>query len=860
MDQEGQTQQTPDVQNKAVAWLGITGSSLLILSATIFVWSNWNSFPNAVKIGIIAAVAIGCFLISRLLAKPLPVMSSVFQHLSIFLVPLVLLSFNMEGFFQWRYFLIFEGFFCVAFFYLMSRVTGSKVLQIASVLSTAMIALGLSSLEDTTLGSVPAAVYIIPMIIGLTFIPKLKNATLILIIAVGLSPIMVIFAPSMTAGEGVVEGFGLAGDLRWYYPFITALGLLVAIIFTARVNRNSAILNLIPLAIVPSLILTIGDESLTAGDLIIIFPLLLLVLQIILLMLKADEVLIDYYNKVNEKFSIFLMTIETYIVLFIAAAYAIFLIDHSDDASAFFDKKQGIAILLVLSTSIISYINSRSLYREMTISLLGMFGVSALLDYTTIVENTHRETRMIICASVVGLLALAFKKNYLACVLAPLGLVAIYTAGSTHTYFGERIAAQVIFITAVLLGLFLNKNKNQTLLWLTSSTLGVWLLVFAINSIPELLPRDTTNLYVYKIGFVFIFGLVLTHLFDLLTIGKEYVLTMNSEAQYLRPARVLLATAFISTWYLSTGPNRSANITLAVIAILVAWAGSWLRRESLPLCLVAPTFVAGVYSLGYQLNIDNSYFPLVFTGLAGIWLLVANFRSYLTIGCLVNGAYCLLVATFDAAFTEGTDGVLKIGQVIAMAGLILMILGFTRKVGELVPTGSTTLVIGIWIMISTYESITVDMLAGPAAFGLVIFGMYARNLFVFDDEEKARSTRPSSWVAYSAPILIYGVAAFYESINTGERIHSLIAGIACVIAITVGAWRKLIAPLFLGTVFLILFIAREVLYVASGIPIWAWIGIGALVLIAVAVLLERSQSKSAAGRKKISAVVSDTFE
>ena len=46
-----------NVQSKAVAWLGVTGSTLLMLSATIFVWSGWNDFPNAAKFGVIAMIA-----------------------------------------------------------------------------------------------------------------------------------------------------------------------------------------------------------------------------------------------------------------------------------------------------------------------------------------------------------------------------------------------------------------------------------------------------------------------------------------------------------------------------------------------------------------------------------------------------------------------------------------------------------------------------------------------------------------------------------------------------------------------------------------------------------------------------------
>ena len=273
-------------------------------------------------------------------------MSKVIIHLSIFLVPIVLLSFNMEGIFEWRHFLIFEGVFCIIFFHLMSRVYESKVLIPACVLSTTMIALGLSSLESTKLGDVPAPVFMIPLIVVLAFIPKLSKATLLLIIVVGLSPIFAIFGASLNTGRGVIEGFGLSGDLRWYYPLAVAVGLLVSVTVSARVSKRPEILNLIPLAIAPNLLLTINDDSITTADLVIIVPLILLVVQVFLLLIKNDEFLSQYYKKVNTGFSIFLTTIEAYLGVFIAIAYVLFLADHSTDSDAFFTHKQGIGILL----------------------------------------------------------------------------------------------------------------------------------------------------------------------------------------------------------------------------------------------------------------------------------------------------------------------------------------------------------------------------------------------------------------------------------------------------------------------------------------------------------------------------------
>lgn len=75
------SQSLNNAQSKSVAWLGVIGSLLLVLGATIFAWSSWNKVNNGIKVGLIAVICIFCYGASQYLAKKLPVMEKCFYAL-----------------------------------------------------------------------------------------------------------------------------------------------------------------------------------------------------------------------------------------------------------------------------------------------------------------------------------------------------------------------------------------------------------------------------------------------------------------------------------------------------------------------------------------------------------------------------------------------------------------------------------------------------------------------------------------------------------------------------------------------------------------------------------------------------------
>jgi hypothetical protein len=704
----------------------------------------------------------------------------------------------------------------------------------------------------------------IPVVLALSLIPKFSRESLASIIAVGISPVIAIFGSSMTTGKGVIEGFDLSGNIHWYFSVATAAGLLIATVFAARIQKSLRVLSLIPITVVPYLLLTFSDHEFLLRDFFIVGPVFLLILEMLLFMGKEDAFFSQYDEKLTQGFTTLMMILQSYVSIAVAISYAAFLIDHSDDNASFFMQKPAVGMLLFMCAAIFSYINNRNIFQELSISLLGLFSVGAIIDLTNLHAQTHRETRMFIAAAVVALLALAFRRNYLAAVLAPLTLVTFYITESVHSYNSERIAIQVIFIAAIVYGMYILKKAYPILQWFAAVISALWLVEFALSGVQRVLPEGITNLNLYSVGFVFLGGLALTEIFELTTVGKSYIFTVDTDVDYLRPARVIMLVAYGSTWFLANQITDLATVIACSTVVVIGVVGAWRRRESTTMILAAPTLIIGVYSLGSYVGASDQIVPMILVGLVGVWLFLSTYMKYAVPGCIVNASLCGVVGLIDSL-----DNSNAIGQVFFIIGLILIAIGVIRSIGALIPVGSVFSTIGFWITLATQEVHSLELYTAPVALGLIALGMYNRNVFGSHIEQRindgtvaniATTTRMSSWAAYAFPLALFELSAFIESINTGSRVHSVIGGAVAIIAIALGAWRKLSAPLMIGTIALVIFIVREIFHVADAVPVWAWIATGALVLIGVAVVLEKSQMTPKEARRRVSAVVSDSFE
>jgi hypothetical protein len=104
-----------------------------------------------------------------------------------------------------------------------------------------------------------------------------------------------------------------------------------------------------------------------------------------------------------------------------------------------------------------------------------------------------------------------------------------------------------------------------------------------------------------------------------------------------------------------------------------------------------------------------------------------------------------------------------------------------------------------------------------------------------------REERVSSWVAYGPAIALLGAAALLERIQQGSPWHALVAGGVGVLAVFAGGWRRLAAPLLLGTALVVATAGYESLDITRGVPTWAWLALGGASLLAAGVVMERRE-------------------
>jgi hypothetical protein len=115
-----------------------------------------------------------------------------------------------------------------------------------------------------------------------------------------------------------------------------------------------------------------------------------------------------------------------------------------------------------------------------------------------------------------------------------------------------------------------------------------------------------------------------------------------------------------------------------------------------------------------------------------------------------------------------------------------------------------------------------------------------------------RAGRASSWVAYAPTILFLGGTAFVERTAGGSAGHALYAGAVGAAAVAIGGWRRLAAPLMVGTALLVAVSTHESLSSLASIATWMWFAVGGVALVAVGVGLERQdQSPVEAGRRLV---------
>jgi hypothetical protein len=193
------------------------------------------------------------------------------------------------------------------------------------------------------------------------------------------------------------------------------------------------------------------------------------------------------------------------------------------------------------------------------------------------------------------------------------------------------------------------------------------------------------------------------------------------------------------------------------------------------------------------------------------------------------------------------------GATLVIAGGLTIGAAAHTRIRPLFHVGALLAMVGGWTELAAGHVQATDLYIAPIALYLLALGVHLRHRP--DD-----GTRPNSWVAYGLPIAALGATAIVETLRGGGAGHALLAGAVGVTAVAIGGWRRLSAPLLLGTGIVVALTVVETLSSAAGVPLSAWLAAGGALLLGTAVMIERTDTSPIEAGRRVVDVLAEHFD
>lgn len=130
-----------------------------------------------------------------------------------------------------------------------------------------------------------------------------------------------------------------------------------------------------------------------------------------------------------------------------------------------------------------------------------------------------------------------------------------------------------------------------------------------------------------------------------------------------------------------------------------------------------------------------------------------------------------------------------------------------------------------------------DLAVAGLAVGLVAFGIWLRR----------QMPTVSSWIAYGPALAVSGAHLLTTQAATGEVGRIAVAIGVGVVAVAVGGWRRLAAPLLAGPALIATSAIMASGHQLASLPVWVWLAVGGTGLLVVAALIEWRSPDTDAG-------------
>ena len=819
---------TPSGRRAAATWVTATGVMLLLAAATLFLAVRWAEIPDGAKLGALGLITAGALLAGRAMRPTLPATGDVVFHLGALLLPLDLAAAAVRAGIDWRWFLLSEGVVNALVFAVLAVATGSIVLRSSAWLAVPVAAAGVAAVTP-----LPAALALAVVALG-TFawcelwvpvpvpVPRVRAAALGWAGLAATAPVLGAAAALLAGADGFRVGIGTLTDLGLAgRPFALAalpVAVLSAVVLGVEADRRHDL----RLAFATLVAILVGAGTAFTGSHVgpgvgfVAIAGAFATLELAALMVEGDR----FWSEPLRRVAVIaeLLAGPAAVLSALALAYAPFLPGGPAPAfHSFIADRSAAAALALLALGWLTA-DLRGVAARGVPLLQSLARGSGRADFTGLVvaptlaavlvgggSSMAFAVALLACAVVTiavgraGAVPIAAVLVPFAAVCAagtPLVAVVIGVGGAIGLAWCaarddvERARLTGVSATVTLLIAGGVAGATWSVAWATAvTTIALWALA-------ELLDRRRDRAgFVARVGAALPVYVAVSALGPAAMLGTIAAATALSTLDAVRLSRPLLLLApavlvQIAIYDTATALGlSSANTGLALCVAAFGWAALAVRA---PVKWRLPCAVAAAMGVGLGLG------------------LAATDPGTFASAVMISGAGAL----FAGVITE-RPLLAHIGAAITTLGLFghLRLAGLDTSEWYLTPVGVQLLFAG-W--------------------------------------QVRRTERVSSWVAYAPAIVLLGGVAFVERVAGGPAGHALYAGGVGAAAVTVGGWRRLSAPLVVGTGLLVAVSVHESLSSLAGVATWMWFALGGAVLVAIGVALERhDQGPVEVGRRLV---------
>jgi len=795
-------------RHAAATWMAATGAFLLVAAAAVFVAVRWHEIPEFLKLALLGALSGGAIVAGRALRATLPACAKVLTHLGVALIPVVGAAIALRLDVEWPVMVLVDSLLAVAVFATFARLERSIVLEWATDAAVVASALGLAGVAG-----VPAGVTLGVTALALVATRRHDAHATALAGAAAVLPLVSAALIPFVRLASVTDTLLVTNvDARWGI----GAGLMSATVFgwLARRQQRRALLIGSGVALSSYGIALLVQLQPTTSAYLVSAASGLVLLELAALVTTRDSFFAPLTRAVAA-------TAE-WVVLPVAGLVALRVLASDEPLRFVIDNRwvvvaaSSLAATLALSAMGVVLGRVRMGNRTAELICTAAAPLYAIAAVACIARLSDRPWLTAGAAFAVALVALLPRRAALALWAIPAVAWMPHVTLEARTIAAASVSIFLLVVVAVHRGRGAASGLNAS----AAVVLG-------------LAPLFVFDLMYTTVGYV-VFA----------SAAAWSIGVMNTAIGWLlRSAPVAVAIVAVST-LAGFGHTVDALVVSATLGLVAAF-DVWIRHNAW-WAIVPGVAIAVCALLALRLTpLDAASTGLALVAGATLSALVSRVHhAGVRIGAIAAACAMAWVGFGLSSFEAEAAAT---AWLIAGAGMIG--LGVLYRVGALVPVGVGTSLVGGLALLALRHVTIVETYVSPVAIALFALGVWGR-----------RSGKvTSSWAAYGPAFALVLSASIIERIAGGGGWHAVYAGIVAVGAVAFGAYRRLAAPLFLGTAAVVVITIRETLDVTAGVPTWGWLALGGVVLLGGGIALERTNTSPVDAGRRLVDVVSERY-